>query len=306
MAVTGANLYHLRYKTATATTWTVVSTNLTTYNLAGLSGGTTYNYAVEAVCNSGPSGYSITQSFTTPGVGYCSTGGESTALEYLSMVWMANNISTSQNDNGYADFTNVVFSLTQGQYVSGYLSGKVPYPEFENYSIWIDYNRDGDFTDPGEQVVNFSSDFTGYIAFNFTVPQGITGGRTRMRVTQCYGSIPTPCGVYARGETEDYSVDIPVIFSALRNRPSKTPVEPVNSKAGIYPNPVSNVLYINSNLIKVSYTGNIDIFDIAGRKVLTNLVAENSVNVSKLKTGTYFIKVWQNGAIIYSGKFIKQ
>ena len=54
--------------------------------------------------------------------------------------------------------------------MNGYLSGKVPYPEYENYNIWIDYNHDNDFTDAGENVVNISSDFTGYVPVNFIVP----------------------------------------------------------------------------------------------------------------------------------------
>ncbi|MGZ5191543.1 MAG: fibronectin type III domain-containing protein, partial [Flavisolibacter sp.] len=48
--VTGATLYHLRYKTISATTWTITSTSNPAITLTGLSAGTSYNYAVEAVC----------------------------------------------------------------------------------------------------------------------------------------------------------------------------------------------------------------------------------------------------------------
>ena len=40
----------------------------------------------------------------------------------------------------------------------------------ENYSIWIDYNHDNDFTDAGEQVVNFASDLGGYIVGSSGLP----------------------------------------------------------------------------------------------------------------------------------------
>ena len=303
-AVEGANLYHVRYKTASATTFIVVSTNLTSYNLAGLSGGTTYNFGVEAVCNSGPSGYSATQSFTTPGTGYCTTGGQSTALEYLSMVWIGNNITVSQNDNGYGDFTNVVFSLTQGQNVIGYLSGRVPYPEYENYSIWIDYNRDGDFTDAGEQVVNFSSNFQGYIPFSFTVPQNVPGGRTRMRVTQSYGVPPSPCGAYPRGETEDYTVDIPFVLTTQLSPANHSTINE-SSAPRIFPNPVNDVLYVRE-MPKVGNTDYVEIYDMQGRKLLSNKLTNNSVKVRGLVPGVYLIKIRHNNSIIYSASFMKK
>jgi GEVED domain/Secretion system C-terminal sorting domain/Fibronectin type III domain len=206
-AVPGATLYHVRYKPTTANTWSVVSYNLTTMNIFGLYAGTTYEYAVEAVCANGPSGYSATQTFTTTGIAICSSAGLSQAQEYLAQVWLMSGFNNySGNNNGYGDFTNIVAPFTRNQYVQGYLSALVPYPEYEYYSIWIDYNHNNDFTDAGEEVVTLYSDFTGLIAFNFTVPSSAPLGTTRMRVIMSHDSPPTPCGVYARGETEDYTV----------------------------------------------------------------------------------------------------
>lgn len=194
--VPGATLYHLRYKTTTANTWTVASYNQPSINIYGLYAGTNYNYAVEAVCNSGPSGYNATQTFTTTGTGICSSVGQSQVLEYLSQIWIGSTvINNSGRDNGYGDFTNIVIPLTQGQNVTGYLSGLVPYPEYENYGIWIDYNHDNDFTDPGEEVVSLYTDFTGLIAFNFTVPVSAPLGPTRMRVVMDHDNPAVPCGV---------------------------------------------------------------------------------------------------------------
>ncbi len=206
--VPDATLYHLRYKPTTASNWTVVSYNLTTMNIFGLYPGTTYQYAVEAICSNGPSGYSATQTFTTTGTAICSSVGQNQVQEYLSQVWVGGVNHISGRDNGYGDFTNVVMSFTRNQYVQGYLSGLVPYPEYEYYSIWIDYNHNNDFTDAGEEVVTLFTDFTGLISFNFTVPSNALLGTARMRVMMSHDSPPTPCGVYARGETEDYTVQI--------------------------------------------------------------------------------------------------
>lgn len=203
--VAGATVYHVKYKPTSASGWTVVSYNLTTLNIFGLYPGTTYEYAVEAVCASGPSGYSATQTFTTTGTAICTSLGQSQVQEYLSQVWVGGINHISGRDNGYGDFTNIVMSFTRDQNVQGYLSGLVPYPEYEYYSIWIDYNHNNDFTDPGEEVVALYSDFS-LISFNFTVPSNAMFGTARMRVIMSHDNAPTPCGVYARGETQDYTV----------------------------------------------------------------------------------------------------
>jgi Secretion system C-terminal sorting domain/Fibronectin type III domain len=63
--VGGATLYHLRYKTTAETIWTGTSINIPSITVTGLSAGTSYDYACEAVGSGGPSGYSATQTFTT-------------------------------------------------------------------------------------------------------------------------------------------------------------------------------------------------------------------------------------------------
>ncbi len=62
--VTGATQYTVQYKPNTATAWTTAgNTYSTSFNLAGLTAGTAYNWQVKANC----SGYSTTVNFTTTG-----------------------------------------------------------------------------------------------------------------------------------------------------------------------------------------------------------------------------------------------
>jgi hypothetical protein len=78
---------------------------------------------------------------------------------------------------------------------------------------WIDFNQNGLFTDPGEEIYS-SPTFTlgpntqsGVISIPLTATQGIT----RMRVVTnqtTVGTAVTPCGTYFAGETEDYFVQI--------------------------------------------------------------------------------------------------
>lgn len=63
--VSGAYLYHLRYKETAATSWNVVSINTPPITVSGLVPATSYDYACEAINSGGPSGYSATQSFLT-------------------------------------------------------------------------------------------------------------------------------------------------------------------------------------------------------------------------------------------------
>lgn len=304
--VAGATLYHLRYKTASATTWTVISTNLTSYFLPNLSAGTTYNYAVEAVCASGPSGYSATQSFTTFGAGYCNSAGQSQAQEYVSFVWMGGIMNSTGSNNGYGDFTNLSTPLTQGQTVTGYLSGRVRYPEVENYGIWIDFNHNNSFTDPGEQVVNLSTDLSGWIGFSFVVPTGIAGGPARMSVVMNYGAPASPCGTYAFGETEDYTVDINTVISTLRPaQQTQATINVGNDLPGIYPNPASDVLHIKGTVFNKA-NQYVEIYDATGRKIIGNRAATNQINVSSLIPGPYLIRLFQNNKLFFSGSFIKK
>lgn len=301
--VTGATLYHLRYKTTSASTWTVTSSNLPSVTVSGLSGGTTYNYAAEAVCSSGPSGYNAFQTFTTTGTGYCTTGGQSTTQEYLTLVWIGGLTNqTIVSNNGYADFTNLSTPIAQGATVYGYLSAFLTYGLTENYSIWIDYNHDSDFSDAGEQVVNISSDFMGYIAVNFTVPASAIPGPTRMRVMMRYGSAPVPCGLYPRGETEDYTVNITSNTAkslSLQTDNTEKNVSENISEVSLFPNPVSEgEFYLNLPDVTI-FPAVMQMFSITGQKVMQMELNDcnNTIKTEGIISGLYILSVHCNGKV---------
>ena len=82
--------------------------------------------------------------------------------------------------------------------------------------VWIDWNRDGDFTDGGEEVFNSGS--IAAIAttgaprvFNTSIftPVWVASGQTRMRVSTRTTSLNfDPCYTTGSGETEDYIVNL--------------------------------------------------------------------------------------------------
>ncbi len=77
--------------------------------------------------------------------------------------------------------------------------------------------------------------------------------------------------------------------------------EAKNKSLNIYPNPVKDILHIQTSGEKVN---NIVIYDISGRKMLTTK-ATNDINVSKLPKGNYVVQVETNKEV-KSFKIIKE
>lgn len=80
-------------------------------------------------------------------------------------------------------------------------------------AIFIDWNADLDFTDPGEQVYVSTASTNGPHIETGTIGIPVTAvlGNTTMRVVNVETGTPssiTPCGTYSWGETEDYFVNI--------------------------------------------------------------------------------------------------
>lgn len=79
-------------------------------------------------------------------------------------------------------------------------------------SIWIDYNRNGIFENPGERVYQTPQPNSGNhtVSGSFTIPLSAATGITGMRVVTNVGQNPvgSACENYGQGETEDYLVNI--------------------------------------------------------------------------------------------------
>jgi len=75
--------------------------------------------------------------------------------------------------------------------------------------VYIDFNNNGNFTDPGENVatsgvLNGNATFNANVSIPSTV---VVGNSTKMRIVAVETSSPDdvqPCGTYGRGETQDY------------------------------------------------------------------------------------------------------
>lgn len=71
----------------------------------------------------------------------------------------------------------------------------------------------------------------------------------------------------------------------------------------IYPNPVSSLLNINANNDISDRIATV--FDLNGKRVLNQRIANNSINVSTLQSGLYFLRIESDGKVI-NRKFLKK
>jgi len=73
---------------------------------------------------------------------------------------------------------------------------------------WIDYNADGDWDDPGEQVFNTQALVAGVNILPFTPPIGLTDGLSFARFRFSAAGGLTPSSDANEGEVEDYQVTL--------------------------------------------------------------------------------------------------
>ncbi len=98
-------------------------------------------------------------------------------------------------------------------------------------NAWIDFNRDGDWGDTGEQIFTNRSLGTtaGPQTLNFTIPAGASAGTTFARFRLSTASNLTPGGEAPDGEVEDYQVIVaidataPSTTSFVRQTPATSP-----------------------------------------------------------------------------------
>jgi PKD repeat protein len=167
------------------------------------------NYAVTLVASNGASNDTETKTgyitVSEVQLNYCASQGSNYSYEWIGQVDFGI-FSNSSGAAGYTDFTNLTVDMTAGANVNVTLApafSGTTYVEF--WKVWIDYNKDGDFTDAGEEVFAPSSS-TAAVSGSFTVSASASG-TTRMRVSMKWNAAQTsPCETFSYGEVEDYTV----------------------------------------------------------------------------------------------------
>ncbi len=264
----------------------LASTTSTTYSVTGLTASTTYSFTVKAKDAAGnvsvdSNSVSVTTSAVT--ITYCTASATNTNDERIQKVQLGTINNTSTGTAGYEDFTALSTNLVRGT------SNTISVTPFwtatkynEAYSVYIDYNQNGVFTDTGEKVWTKTGSQTTPATGSFTVPATATLGATRMRVMMKYSTAPTsPCGTYTYGQVEDYTVNITATAK----------VDEGNTKAlsfGLYPNPVTGDVL---NITNLESAANFRIYNLMGQQVAAGKIENNEVHISALAAGAYIIEV---------------
>lgn len=223
--VSNATSYNVQVATDAAFSNIIVNQSgitTTNYTATGLSVLTTYYWRVTAVNDCGQA-TSAVFSFTTqdtPPVTYCTVTGN-TQDEYIQSIVFSDLTNDSGDNGGYADFTNFVANVEQGQTVSYTLTpGFVGQIYNEYWRISVDWNGDGDFTDAGEAIFTATTATSDPVTGTYTVPTNVTPKTTRMRIKMAYYQNNLPSCTNAQyGEIEDYSITIsaPVVCESAVN-----------------------------------------------------------------------------------------
>ena len=145
---------------------------------------------------------------------YCSAFGELVG-EHVGRVQL-NNLDNANptppgsgwSPRGYGDFTDLVATVRPDHFYSLAVTIEGGYSS-DIAGVWIDWNQDADFDDPGETIATW----TGGLFFSDTIagPTIYPLGERRMRVRVQDGffdPVLSPCGDTIYGETEDYTINL--------------------------------------------------------------------------------------------------
>ena len=233
---------------------TNIGTNSATYTTTTLTNGAVVTCVMtsNATCAvpASATSNSITMSITGGTLTFCSatttTANATTAFEYIRKV-VCGSISKTSNASVYSNFTTSATTVVRGASRTFTITVNNNYTT-DQVLIWCDWNRNGVFTDAGENV--YSSVLGGAYGGSFVIPTTASIGAVRMRIRctdTASGANTTPCGVSSYGEVEDYTLNVVAAGimedsadekeEAAVNRANDEMVSLESINLNVYPNP---------------------------------------------------------------------
>ena len=301
--------YNVQYKLATSNTFTTIgNVQDTFYRLTRLKPGLSYDWRVQSACDSLHNGlWSAQASFATLArrgtIAYCGSAGSFTSGEYIQRISINGFTNTSGDNKGYGNYTNKTIQLTQNNTYNLGVTAAIPGTNYqEPWSVYIDYNADGDFTDAGELVGTTTTFGTAPGNINFKVPAAAAPGNTRMRI-QLNAPASSPCAAFTYGEVEDYSMKI------TRSSTAVTAVQATSSAnlwaLRVSPNPVSAGTVNASFTLAAGGHVTIKVTTLTGQVLLLQDAGSLSAGdhritvngLGKIGNGTYFVIVEHKGLV---------
>ncbi|MFK7807264.1 MAG: HYR domain-containing protein [Saprospiraceae bacterium] len=148
---------------------------------------------------------------------YCESLATSPWVEYISRVEL-NTIDNSSFKEGYGDFTGVSTTVGLGLSYDLKVTPEFSWTYYNEYvRVWVDFNQDFDFNDPGELLLeealpvgtpNYPPTASPLLNTTITIPATALTGSTRMRIAMKRDAFPDACEEFGTGEVEDYTLVI--------------------------------------------------------------------------------------------------
>lgn len=199
---------------ASATTGDNIRDNIEQVYIAGAVPGRSYTITVthKGTLQSGSQAFSLIVT-GIGGTAYCASGPTSSADSRINNFTLSNiNNTPGPGCTAYSDYTNLTATLEQGKTYALSLTAGTCGANFNKIAkVYIDYNGNGVF-DANELVATSNViSATGTYTTNITIPATVVPGNySLMRVVLSETTDPStisPCGSYAKGETQDYRVN---------------------------------------------------------------------------------------------------
>lgn len=199
--------------------WTNIDNQTSTSaNLTAIASASTIRYyRLRINCGALAPKYSTVVSFTTTALSYCiPTVSNNSTLFIDTFKFVGTLLDPPVNitlGTGYTDYTNLipVARQPQGSVINVEVSsagGSPVAPKAGYWRAYVDWNKNGVFTDAGEEVYALIDFATEALTFGFAIPAGQAVGKYRVRIKLRGGASMTACSNLTSGETEDYSFEV--------------------------------------------------------------------------------------------------
>lgn len=300
-AIPGSTQFTIKIKEQGATTWMLFPVfNLNTQAITALSTCTTYE--VQVMENlTGDTSESI---FFTTQPTYC------TSSSLASGGWLLK-VQIVPSQGGFPVMTSNSAASTYSNYrndplrkitlLSGSVNNTFTFTTGFNSShhsyikAWIDFNGNGLF-EAQEVIVDVNSPICCQ-NLPFNVPTSVITDiqcSVVMRVINSNNPINSSCGEFSSGEVEDYAVYFSKAALGTDDITGK-------SEVAIFPNPVSDLLQFSGLSTDVEF----EMYNAAGQVINKGRTKNQTINVSRLIKGVYFIQIKEKENSVKL-KFIKK
>lgn len=311
------NKYRITLRPTGATLWQIHQTVDTVLIITNLEACSSYELQLHGYCVDGWTLISNILPFETSGCGscldipYCSAAAAEAQEEWISSVQLDGwAYDSGAGGGGFQNFTTTttpllnIYPQTQMNVVltPGYWG--TAYKEY--FRIYIDFNMDGDFIDPGELAFDPGFAQEGIVSGILTTPVFNTSGRSRMRVMMKFGENnqppPNPCGTFDFGQVEDYCVNLETSLT-----PARIDIDTAG-QIRIFPQPARDWAWVELPG-ESEEPIDLQVFNLAGNLKFSGApVYERGraiyLNIADWPAGIYLVLGKNDGTLFY-GKLIK-